>query len=99
MERLTHQWPVFAEELRAALIAEGEEELAASVGDLEVAERCDCGDDLCQSFFTGPAPDGPWGPGLRNLWLEPPWPEMLIVDVVDDVIRYVEVLDRPARLN
>ncbi|MFE6971418.1 hypothetical protein [Isoptericola sp. NPDC057653] len=99
MERLTHQWPVFAEELRAALIAEGEEELAASARELEVAERCDCGDDLCQSFFTGPAPDGQWGPGLRNVWLEPPWPGLLIVDVVDAVIRYVEVVDRPAQLN
>lgn len=99
MERLVERWPVLAEQLRAALAEAGEADLAASVDSLEVYEMCGCGDDFCQSLYTGPRPDGAWGPGLRNVCLTPPWPGMLILDVVDDAIRYVEVLHRPERLN
>ncbi len=61
---------------------------------LRVVARCGCGDDFCQSFYTAPKPDGAYGPGHRNVLLDPPWSGMLILDVVDGLIAYVEVLDR-----
>jgi hypothetical protein len=60
-------------------------------------QECGCGDTFCQSFYTAPKPDGPYGPGHSNVLLDPPWPRMLILDVVDGRIMYVEVIDRPKR--
>ncbi len=88
-------WPVFTAELVAALHAEAEERLADQVGDLRIVEVCDCGDDFCQSFYTGPRPVGAYGEGHRNVCLDAPWPGDLVLDVIDDDIRKVEVLYRP----
>lgn len=54
---------------------------------------CGCGDSFCSSFYTGPKPNGPWGPGARNVVLQPRTGDV-ILDVVDGRIRFVEVLDR-----
>jgi hypothetical protein len=91
---LSTRWPVFAAELVAALLAEGEDRLAEQVGRLRVVELCGCGDDFCQSFHTGANRAGAHGEGHRNVWLDAPWPGYLILDVVHDEIRYVEVLYR-----
>jgi hypothetical protein len=72
-----------------------ERALADDVGEVVIVQGCSCGDDFCQSFDTAPPPEGPWGPTHRNVSLTPPWPGMLILDVVGDSITYVEVLDRP----
>lgn len=93
------RWPILASELRAALIDEDEPALADYVGEARIVQLCDCSDDFCQSFYTAPPPDGPWGHGHRNIWLTPPWQGMLILDVVGDSITYVEVLDRPRGLD
>lgn len=93
-QRLVDRWPVLGGQLRDALVAEGEESLAAQMETLRVVARCGCGDDFCQSFYTAPKPDGAYGPGHRNVLLDPPWSGMLILDVVDGLIAYVEVLDR-----
>ncbi|TCC65454.1 hypothetical protein E0H73_00445 [Kribbella pittospori] len=95
MNRLVDRWPKLSIELRDALTAEDEAGLARSVDSLEVVQPCGCGDDFCQSFYTADPPDGAYGPGHRNALLDPPWTGMLILDVVDDEIVYVEVLDRP----
>ncbi|WP_370038325.1 hypothetical protein [Nocardioides sp.] len=92
--RLVDRWPDFTGQLRQALVAEGEDLLATQVETLRVIAECGCGDDFCQSFYTAPKPDGPFGPGHRNVLLDPPWSGMLILDVVDGQIVYVEVLDR-----
>ncbi|MEQ6900980.1 hypothetical protein [Nocardioides sp. YIM 152588] len=92
--RLSDRWPVLAGELRDALTAAREPALASQVDDLVVVQSCGCGDDFCQSFYTAPRPRGPWGPGHRNLELAAPWRGLLILDVLDDRIVYVEVLDR-----
>jgi hypothetical protein len=85
--------PAFAAELEHALRADGDDDLAEQVGSLLVESLCGCGDDFCSSFYTGAQPDGAWGPLLRSVT-----PTiaigMVILDVVDDVIRYVEVLHR-----
>ena len=88
------EWPRLARELDDALLASGESLLAASVDSLRVVEQCGCDDDFCQSFYTAPKPQGTFGRGHRNVLLDPPWTGMLILDVVDDKIVYVEVIDR-----
>jgi hypothetical protein len=88
------QWPTLAGQVRAALLAEQETVLAASIESLEVVAFCGCGDDFCQSFYTAPKPDGVYKPGHRNILIDAPWPGYLIVDVVKDEIVFVEVLYR-----
>jgi hypothetical protein len=51
--------------------------------------------DFCQSFYTQPPPAGAYGPGHRCVALSPHRPGMLVLDVVDDLIMFVEVIDRP----
>jgi hypothetical protein len=92
--RVVDQWPTLAGQLRRALLAEGEATRAASVDVLRVVELCGCGDDFCQSFYTAPKPDGAYGPGHRDVFLDPPWPGLLIVDILQDEIVFVEVLYR-----
>jgi hypothetical protein len=88
------QWPTLADQLRGALLADQETTLAASVDSLTAVALCPCGDDFCQSFYTAPKPDGAYGPGHRNVLLNPPWVGYLILDVVKDEIVFVEVLYR-----
>lgn len=95
MDRVAQLWPKLTEELRAALRAGPEPALADQVDDLSVAGPCGCGDAFCQGFSTQPVPDGGY-PDQRSIWLDPPWQGMLVVDVVDDRIVYVEILFRPA---
>lgn len=89
-ERLPH----LARELEQCLNTEGEHFLAGSVQTLRIYSACECADITCGSFYTGPRPDGAFGPGHRNVLLDPT-KGMMILDVVDDVIRYVELIDRP----
>jgi hypothetical protein len=74
----------------------GETQLSAKVESLEVWGRCSCGGDSCSSFYTGPRPKAAWsGEGdHRNIAL-PVHQGIMILDVVEGEIRYVEVLDRP----
>ena len=90
---LTKVLPLFADELEQLLKKEGESELAAQVPQLNIVDRCRCGDDFCASFYTQPKPAGAYGPGHRSMVLEPA-EGMLILDVVADAIACVEVLYR-----
>ncbi|GIF22416.1 hypothetical protein BJ973_002739 [Actinoplanes tereljensis] len=92
---VSDRWPRLAAELADALREEGEDDLAEQAAGLRVLQQCDCGDDFCQSFYTQPPPDGAYGPGHRNIGLSPEKPGMLVLDVVDTQIMYVEVIDRP----
>jgi hypothetical protein len=83
--------PAFAAELEHALRADGEHQLADQVASLVIESPCGCGDDFCSSFYTGARPDGSWSPSLRTV-TPAVATGMVILDVVDDVIRYVEVL-------
>lgn len=83
--------PAFAAELEHALGADGEHQLADQVASLVIVFRCGCGDDFCSSFYTGARPNGSWGPSLRTV-TPAVATGMVILDVVDDVIRHVEVL-------
>jgi hypothetical protein len=92
---VSDSWPGLAAELAATLRAIGEDGLAAQVMHLRVLDECDCGDGFCQSFYTQPPPVGAYGPGHRNIALSPDRSGMLVLDVVDYVIMFVEVVDRP----
>jgi hypothetical protein len=89
-------WPIFTNELAAALNACGEDRLIDQVEQLRIVEVCGCGDGFCQSFCTAPKPSGAYDNGHRNVCLDAPWPGYLILDVVHDDIVYVEVLYRSA---
>ena len=86
--------PVVGGELSSVLSGMGYAALAAQVGQLEVAYRCPCGDDFCTSFYTGPPPDGAWPAEHECIPFDVDH-GMVILDVVNGQIRFVEVLDRP----
>lgn len=96
MARVVDVFPRLATEIADTLRREGEHALADQIDTLDVVEMCDCGEDFCQSFYTAPVPDGAWGPGHRNLDPGPPWPGLLILDIVSDRITHIEIIDRPA---
>ena len=87
-------FPAFSDELAMALREADEAALAARVPYLELVRRCGCGDSFCASFHTAKRPQGAAEGAHRNLVLQPKT-GMLIVDVVDERIVFVEVLDRP----
>lgn len=85
--------PEFAAEIAEVLRLEDGADLAGQLRGLSITAVCGCGDDYCASFYTGPRPDGPWGPQHTNVTPETAT-GMVILDVVDGRIRYVEVLHR-----
>ncbi len=90
--RLAEAFPAFAAELEALLRAHREPALADSIGTLTFFDRCSCGQQECESFSTAPPPEGSYGPGHRNISLTAPGTPYLILDVVDDQIKFIEIL-------
>jgi hypothetical protein len=93
MLRLGEALPEFCDELKSLLLEAGEPQLAEQVSSLQIEDRCRCGDDFCATFYTGSKPEGSYGPQHRNIVLSPV-KGMLILDVVADEIKCVEVLYR-----
>lgn len=91
--RVVELLPDLAAELVKALTEAGELELASQVNSLRIVELCGCDDDFCASFYTGPKPDGGWGSNNKNV-VPPIETGMVVLDVVDGIIRYVEIIDR-----
>ncbi|MET9382130.1 hypothetical protein ABZY09_13845 [Streptomyces sp. NPDC002928] len=88
-------FPDLIAELATLLQEEGESELAVSVRDVRLVGECGCGDDFCQSIWTEEHPPGqPFGVGHRCVPLLPS-KGMLVLDVVDNRIMYIEIVDRP----
>ena len=92
--KMAEVFPVLSQEIADLLIRDEHEELAGQIPNLAIEQCCTCGDEFCTSFYTVPPPKGSWGPGHRNIVLGAE-EGMLVLDVVDDAIVYVEVLDRP----
>ncbi|MGW2235441.1 hypothetical protein [Streptomyces sp. NPDC001759] len=87
-------FPDLIAELTTLLEEEGERELAVCAWDLRLVDACGCADDFCQSIRTADHPRGqPYGPDHRCVPLSPS-KGMLILDVVDGRIMYIEILDR-----
>jgi hypothetical protein len=92
-------FPGLVAELTALLEAEGEHWLAITVRDVRMVGECGCSDDFCQSIRTADHPKGqPYSAGHRCVPLMPA-EGMLILDVVDGRIMYIEVLDRALMHN
>jgi hypothetical protein len=91
--RLSEVLPLLSQELEQLLKDTGEANLASQVSELRILDRCRCGDDFCASLYTQPKPSGAYGPGHRNVILEPA-KGMLILDVVEEVIAHIEILHR-----
>jgi len=87
-------FPELSKELSNLLRDMGKGELADQVESLSVIDKCRCGDGFCSSFYTASKPGGAWGPNHENVSLTTQ-DGMLMLDVVDGNISYVEVLDRP----
>jgi len=92
---LVELFPELTAELEHLLSQQGESELARQVSKLPIIDRCRCGDDFCGMFYVLSKPKGAYGPGHRNVSLEPKQ-GMLILDVVAERIAAVEVLYRDA---
>jgi len=90
---LATQFPDLAAEIARLLTEEGEQELACTVADLTIVERCRCGDEFCATMYTVRPPHGAWGRGHRNVSLAPK-DGILILDVLDQKIVEIEVLFR-----
>jgi hypothetical protein len=85
--------PIFAKEIEELLNKHNEPKLASQVASLSIVDRCRCSEDFCAAFYVEHKPLGAYGPGHRNVELEPE-SGMIILDVVDDRIMQVEVLYR-----
>ena len=90
-------YPDFAAELISLLNDDGHTDLAICAYDLRIIARCGCTDDFCQSFYTAPKPDGAYGPGHSNvpLFTNHDHGGMIVLDVVNGQIMFVEVLFYP----
>lgn len=86
--------PDFSLELWSALLDAGHTDLADQVPDLVVGDPCSCGDTFCSSFYTGSPPVGSWAPGFHSVWVQAA-SGVVVLDVVDGIIRFVEIIDRP----
>jgi hypothetical protein len=88
--------PDFAAIVKAALDEQGDEHLAQQLSALNVVAMCGCGDEFCGSFYTTAPPEGAWPPSSDTVLVEGETPGMMVVlDVVDGEIAYVEVIDEP----
>jgi hypothetical protein len=54
--RLVEMLPELSTELQQLLTEQNELELATQVPDLNVVDRCRCGDDFCAMFYVLPKP-------------------------------------------
>jgi hypothetical protein len=90
---LREAFPNFARELQHLLRQTGRPNLAEQVEALPIVDRCRCSDSFCGTFYTSPKPNGSYGPEHENVALEPD-NGMVILDVVENQIRCVEVLYR-----
>ena len=89
---ITDVLPEIADTLERTLLNEGEAELAVTVRSLRFYAPCECGEDACESFYTAPKPSGSFGPGHRCVNLFWPRGGLLVLDVVDGEIKFVEIL-------
>jgi hypothetical protein len=92
-ESMSAVFPALSRELQRGLGDVGRDDLVAQVERLRIYEVCKCEDSFCTSFYTAPHPHGEWGSGLENVVVDVA-SGMVVVDVVDGEIRFIDVLDR-----
>jgi hypothetical protein len=92
-ELLVSALPAFAAELEGLLLASDEPELAAQVQQLRIVGRCRCHDSFCSSFYSEARPEGAYDAKRPCVCLEP-LSGLIVLDVAEERIVYVEVLYR-----
>jgi hypothetical protein len=88
-------FPELSKELEELLQKRGEAELAGHIVELNLLDRCRCGDDFCATFYTQPKPAARYGPDHRAMDLDAN-AGMIILDVVEGRIVCIEILYRDA---
>lgn len=92
MNRLIKVLPELAQQLRDGLTELSANDLALSVDQLDVVDRCRCRDPSCGIFYC--LPKELWK-GKRLRQVIPRVPCLFAIDVYDEQIACVEILDRP----
>ncbi len=91
---LSELLPEFSKELKNLLEKNDKFQLAERVNALRIYEKCDCNESSCASFYTAPKPNSWYGAGHENLLLNAD-KGLLVLDVFDEEIMFIEILDRP----
>jgi|SRR5208282_527226 len=91
--RLVEVLPELAVELTTLLEASNQLELAGQVPGLVIFDRCRCGDFFCASFYTQPKPNSAYFGDHGAIDLDAT-EGMILLDVLNTKIAYVEVLYR-----
>lgn len=89
---LVQALPEIAQEL-TTLLQDDQPSLAYQIPNLQLVDRCRCGDDFCATVYTEPPPHS-FGAGHENIPLDPEkgW---IILDVMHGKIHVIEILYRP----
>ena len=90
--RLADELPEFAAEFHQLLLDDGQTALAEQVPNLQIFDRCDCGN--CGTMYTVPRPESSFGPERGGLSVSSKRGSIYI-DTVAGQIACIEVLDRP----
>ena len=85
--------PEMIAELESGLKEYERPELAGTVANLVMVDRCRCGDYFCGTFYTAPKPSGAWGIGHETIPLDCD-NGYLNIDVLNGDIVSIEVLYR-----
>ncbi|MDQ3635591.1 MAG: hypothetical protein M3405_13935 [Acidobacteriota bacterium] len=88
---LKKEFPELTSELKGLLVEYPD--LLEQVEDLQIVERCRCGDDFCSTIYTSPPPKGAWENEHENIMLDPK-EGMVILDVLKGKIVSIEILNR-----
>ena len=86
--------PDLSNELKTLLEKESNFHLAESIDLLRIYEKCECDETSCASFYTVPKPNGAYGIEHESLMLDAN-EGLLILDLVENEIKFVEILNRP----
>jgi hypothetical protein len=83
--------PDIAEELYIGFRKARRPDLAESVWELELVDRCRCGEEFCATFYT--QPNEPWSGKVEHLIID--MIGLLCIELVRGRVARVELLDRP----
>lgn len=86
--------PVFAAECKQLLLEQNKVDLANQIESLNIVKRCSCTDDFCASFSTHAQSRASFGGSDRYTLDLNPEKGMILMDIADGKIIYVEVLYR-----
>jgi hypothetical protein len=90
---VSEEFPELSQELQDLLRKRGEGQLAEQVPDLNLLDRCHCGDNVCATIYTQLKPIKKYGPGHRSMDLDAET-GMIILHVVESKIACIEILHR-----